>query len=197
MIVQPTDSPDEISATNRVNDLEKDIKDFQRFKVEIERIYLNSKDDGEIESKLLDLFKRMNSNDPAAVKPFIDAVKKDKSNRIEFPNVPLEIWASLAKKKREIQKEEKQIDKLKTEIETETANTDPDTSELSKQEIASDTEKLKNKEKKIDELEIDVQKLQKNATDKLNLMKKEFQKGLSDINKDRQQDKTLSTGETE
>ena len=198
IIPQPTDTTEEDSAVNRLNDMEKDINDFNKFKNEVETIYKNAKDSEDLNSKLLSFFKKINSNpeDQIQIKTFLDALKTGKKSRINFPNPLIEIWANLSSKKREIQKQEKQIDKLETEMGEESANTDPDTAELSKKEIEQDSEELQNKKKKIDQLGIDVKKLDKEAKDKLNLMKKELQKGILKVKNEREAEKVQSTQES-
>lgn len=195
IITQPTDTAEKDSTVNRLNDLEKDINDFKKFKGEIENIYKVAKDPKDLNLQLSNFFKKINANDPN-VKLFVDTLKSGKKTKTEFPNPLLGIWSNLSKKKREIQKQEKQIDKLKSEIAEESSNTDPDTSELSQKEVTQDIEKLKDKQKDISGLGEEVKKLEKDAKDKLNLMNKELQKGIIDVKKEREAQKVKSSEET-
>lgn len=196
IIPQPTDTAEKVSTVNRLNDLEKDINDFKKFKGEIENIYSVAKDDKDLNLQLSNFFKKINANDQANVKLFVDTLKSGKKPKTEFPNPLLAIWANLSKKKREIRKLEKQIDKLKGKIAEESSNTDPDTSELSQKEVTQDIEKLKDKQKDISRLGEEVKKLEKDAKDKLNLMNKELQKGILDVKKEREAQKVKSSEET-
>ena len=192
IIPQPTDTAEEDSTVNRLNDIEKDINDFKKFKGEIENIYKDPKD---LNLRLSNFFKKINTNDPN-VKLFVDTLKSGKKPKTEFPNPLLGIWANSSKKKGEIQKQEKQINKLKRDIAEESSNTDPDTSELSQKEVTQDIEKLKDKQKDISRLGEEVKKLEKDAKDKLNLMNKELQKGILDVKKEREAQKVKSSEET-
>ena len=192
IIPQPTDTAEEDSTVNRLNDIEKDINDFKKFKGEIENIYKDPKD---LNLRLSNFFKKINTNDPN-VKLFVDTLKSGKKPKTEFPNPLLGTWANSSKKKREIQKQEKQINKLKRDIAEESSNTDPDTSELSQKEVTQDIEKLKDKQKDISRLGEEVKKLEKDAKDKLNLMNKELQKGILDVKKEREAQKVKSSEET-
>jgi hypothetical protein len=50
IIPQPTDTTEEDSTVNRLNDMEKDINDFNKFKNEVETIYKNAKDSEDLNS---------------------------------------------------------------------------------------------------------------------------------------------------
>ena len=183
-----TDKSDDakVSAINRLNDLEKDIEQFKRFKNEISNIYNNAKDNKDLKGKLVNFFKKITQKEQKKYRHFMTSFKSGDTEGIEFPNNFLEMWAKLSKKKREIKKNQAEIDKLKEDIAEESSNTNPDTVELSKIEVKEDTEKIQAKKKEIMEITAEVNKEDQEIKKRLDQTQTLVKKDMQTLKKERQ-----------
>jgi hypothetical protein len=189
--VLPTDRAEDAANKNKINKIEKDVKDYVKFKTQISNIYKKYNDPQQIETELLKIFKLMNQEAPKKIKQFVDALKQDDNKMIMFPNDLIGSWIELCRRKKNLEKIEAELSKLENDSKQEEKNLDSDTGELSKQNIDANQERIKNKENQISKLETDIVKADKKTRDKLNLMKRELNKELIDYKKDQEARKVI------
>lgn len=155
---QSTDPPQIASDMNRYNDLENQIKDFDRLKVTVNNIYMTYKDEKDLINKL-------------SAQKLID--KTDNKKKMKFHNPVLAIWAQSCEKRRDLKELQDQIKNWKTNISDDQSNikANPSSKDSLSANIKLVEDKIRQKNQDISKLQIEIANLEKIAKDKLKSMK--------------------------
>jgi len=161
---EQTDSPEISSDMNRFNDIENNIKDFDKYKVTISNIYMTYTDEKDLINKL-------------SAQKFID--KTDNKKKIKFHNQVLGLWAQSCEKRRELKDVDDQLKKWKEDIKNEEDNikSNPSSKESGTANIKLIEDKIKQKLQDVTKKQLEIANLEKLAKDKLKSLKDEL--GLS------------------
>lgn len=153
-----TDPPQIASDMNRYNELENQIKDFDRLKVTVNNIYMTYKDEKDLIDKL-------------AAQKIID--KTDNKKKLKFHNPVLGIWAQSCDKRRDLKNLQDQIKDWKTDISDEQSNikANPSSKDSLSASIKLTEDKIRQKTQDISKLQMEIVNLEKIAKDKLKVFK--------------------------
>jgi hypothetical protein len=153
-----TDPPQIASDMNRYNELENQIKDFDRLKVTVNNIYMTYKDEKDLIDKL-------------AAQKIID--KTDNKKKLKFHNPVLAIWAQSCDKRRDLKNLQDQIKDWKTDISDEQSNikANPSSKDSLSANIKLTEDKIRQKTQYISKLQMEIVNLEKIAKDKLKVFK--------------------------
>ena len=155
-----TDSPENISNINSMNQIEKDIKEFNSKKTLVTNIYLTYIDENDLINKLTS-------------QKFIDSKsRKD----IKFHNHLKGMWAQVCSKRREINNINNEILKWEKEIQDSNSNirSNPSSKESIESQISLLKERILLKKKELVEKNTEILNLEKIITDKIKVMKNDL-----------------------
>lgn len=156
-----TDAPEMSSDMNKFNDVESDIKDFDKYRVSISNIYMTYTDEKDLVNKL-------------SAQKFID--KTDNKKKMKFHNPVLGLWAQSCEKRRELKDVDDQIKKWKEDIKNEEDNikNNPSSKESGTANIKLIEDKIKQKTQDVTKKQMEIANLEKLAKDKLKSLKDEL-----------------------
>ena len=145
---EKTDSPEIASYMNKFNDIESQIKDFDKYKVVISNIYMTYIDEKDLIKKL-------------AAQNFIE--KTEDKKKIKFENPVLGIWAQSCEKRRTLKDMDDQIKKWQEDIKNEEDNikNNPSSEESGKGNIKLTEDKIKLKSQEVSKKQMEISNLEK------------------------------------
>ena len=160
-VPEQTDSPEITSDMNRFNDIESDIKNFDKYKAVISNIYMTYIDEKDLINKL-------------STQKFIQ--KGQDKSKIEFENPILGIWAQSCEKRRYLKDSDDQIKKWQEDIKNEQENikNNPSSKESGMDNIKLIEDKIKLKSQEISKKQLEISNLEKLAKDKLVALKNDL-----------------------
>lgn len=156
-----TDAPEIASDMNRFNDLETQIKDFDRYRLTITNIYNTYKDEKDLINKL-------------AAQKFIQ--KTENKKKMKFQNPILTLWAQSCEKRRELKDIDDQIKKWQEDIKNEEENikNNPSSKESGQANIKLIQDKIKQKNIDLSKKQVEIVNLEKSAKDRLKSMQEDL-----------------------
>ncbi len=159
---EQSDAPEIASDINKLSDIDKTIKDFEKYKVDINNIYSTYKDE-------MDLINKLSSRN------FIEKKTSDKK-QIKFLNPLLSMWAQSCEKRRNISSIGESIKKDEIEIKNQkdNINSNPSMKDSIDATIKSYTDRISTKKQDIIKLQKEIMDLEKITRDKLKEIKDDF-----------------------
>ena len=159
---EQSDPPEIASDINRISDLDKTIKDFEKSKVDINNIYLTYKDEIDLINKL-------------SARNFIEKKTSDKK-QIKFLNPLLSLWAQSCQKRRDLSSIDASIkkDELEVKNQKDNLNANPSMKDSINANIKSYTDRINTKKQDILKLQKEIIDLEKTTRDNLKEIKDEF-----------------------
>ena len=159
---EQSDPPEIASDINRISDLDKTIKDFEKSKVDINNIYLTYKDEIDLINKL-------------SARNFIEKKTSDKK-QIKLLNPLLSLWAQSCQKRRDLSSIDASIkkDELEVKNQKDNLNANPSMKDSINANIKSYTDRINTKKQDILKLQKEIIDLEKTTRDNLKEIKDEF-----------------------
>lgn len=163
-IYQPdqSDAPEIASDINKLGDIDKIVKDFEKYKVDISNIYNTYKDEIDLINKL-------------SARNFIEKKTSDKK-KIKFINPLLAMWAQSCQKRRDISSIDSSIKKDEEEVKNQkdNINSNPSMKDSILSNIKSYQDRINNRKQEIIKLQKEVMDLERSTKNKLKEIKDEF-----------------------
>jgi hypothetical protein len=172
--VLDTDSASVASAANKINDLEKNVKEFNQKKVDLENIYMTATDEKNLVANL-------------SARKFINPVSS--KSQMQFFNPLLGKYSRVCDLKKQIINLEKEQVTLSDSIKDKESQISPNPSlkDSLTQDIKTKKTDIENIKRKISEIKSECDRLERLTMDELQEIQKEIQSGTREVNQARSQ----------
>lgn len=175
--VSGTDSPSVASAANSINQIESYVKEFKTKRTNLENIYITSQNEKDLVSKL-------------SAQKFINPTGN--KSEMKFINPLLGEYARVCDLKKQLKDFEKEKSEIESSIKDKQSqsSSNPQMKDSLMQDITSKKTDVENVKRRINEIKMECDRLERNTMAKLAEFEKEIRDGMNEIRLDRSLTKT-------
>ena len=175
--ITSVDSPSVASAANSINQIESYVKEFKTKRVNLENIYVTSQNEKDLVSKL-------------SAQKFINPTGN--KSQMKFLNPLLGEYARVCDLKKQLSDFEKEKSGIETSIKDKESqsSSNPQMKDSLMQDITSKKTDIENVKRRINEIKMECDRLERNTMAKLSEFEKEIRDGSKEIKQDRSLIKT-------